>query len=50
MSGSFHMTKAEEFPKRLCDEEFVCVVGWIDRLESHRHRENEGRVEGCKRR
>ena len=27
------MIKAEEFAKRLSDEEFVCVAGWIDRFK-----------------
>jgi hypothetical protein len=26
--------KAEEFAKRLSDEEFVCVAGWIDTFKS----------------
>ena len=27
------MIKAEEFAKKISDEEFVCVAGWIDRYK-----------------
>jgi hypothetical protein len=34
VSGSIIMTKAEEYPKRLSDEEFVCSAGWVDRFKT----------------
>jgi hypothetical protein len=36
VSGSLHVIKTEEFAKRLSDEEFVCVAGWIDRFKLSR--------------
>jgi hypothetical protein len=45
MGGPFLMTKAEEFAKKLSDEEFACTAGWIDRFKL-RHNIFFGKVRG----
>jgi predicted alpha-1,6-mannanase (GH76 family) len=45
VSGPLLMVKAEEFAKKLKDEEFVCSAGWIDRFQL-RHNITFGKVSG----
>ena len=45
VSGPLLMVKAEEFAKKLKDEDFVCSSGWIDRFKS-RHNITFGKVSG----
>lgn len=45
VSGPLLMVKAEEFAKKLKDEEFVCSAGWIDRFKL-RHNITFGKVSG----
>jgi hypothetical protein len=45
VSGPLLMVKAEEFAKKLKDEEYVCSAGWIDRFKL-RYNITFGKVSG----
>ncbi|XP_023721482.1 tigger transposable element-derived protein 4-like [Cryptotermes secundus] len=48
VSGPLLMVKAEEFAKKLKDEEFVCGAGWTDKFKL-RHNITFGKVSGAAR-